>query len=202
MCNNRQKIQDQGLPDWQGLYPDLSALFNEQHHNITNTRPSIFSILLGLLGIDTSSYNSPTQGQWALPPQFSGPTPSSGSDYFSQGRQANRCNCNGHHEPEILPLLIGRVLKFSRIFTRGLILFLVTFMFVSTISLLPNTLLYNAAFFLLAGGLGLHLPTLVAGHVLYALFCSSLPGSVLHLGSAQDSCEEETFDQYQSLEEK
>merc|ERR1712173_480387 len=61
MCNNRQKIQDQGLPDWQRLYQDLSALFNEQNHNTTNTRPSIFSILLGLLGIDTSSYNSPTQ---------------------------------------------------------------------------------------------------------------------------------------------
>jgi len=193
MCNNRQKMQDQGLPNWQGLYPDLSALFNQQNQqnfnttNTTNSRPSFFSILLGLLGIDTSSYTSPTQGQWARPPQFSGPTQgqpspsapppspgpthSSGGDYFSQGRQANRCNCNGHHEPEILPLLIGRVLKFSRIFTRGLILFLVTLMFVSTISLLPNTLLYNAAFFLLAGGLGLHLPTLVAGHVLYALFC-------------------------------
>ena len=48
-------------------------------------------------------------------------------------------------------------------------------MFVSTISLLPNNLLYNVAFFLLAGGLGLHLPTLVAGHVLYALFCSFDP---------------------------
>merc|ERR1712013_471475 len=190
MCNNRQKMKDQGLPNWQGLYPDLSALFNQQNQqnaNTTNTRPSFFSILLGLLGIDTSSYTSPTQGQWAPNPQFSGPsqgqpspsapppspgpTPSSGGDYFSQGRQANRCNCNGHHEPEILPLLIARVLKFSRIFTRGFILFLVTLMFVSTISLLLNTLIYNAAFFLLAGGLGLHLPTLVAGHVLYALFC-------------------------------
>merc|ERR1712018_783857 len=180
-------MQDQGLPNWQGLYPDLSALFNQQNqqnHNNTNTRPSFFSILLALLGIDTSSYTSPTQGPGALPPQFSGPiqgqptpsaspgpTPSSGGDYFSQGRQGNRCNCNGHHEPDILPLLIARVLKFSRIFTRGFILFLVTLMFASTISILPNTLLYNAAFFLLAGGLGLHLPTLVAGHVLYALFC-------------------------------
>jgi len=68
-------------------------------------------------------------------------------------------------------LLVARILKFSRIFTRGFILFLVTLMFVSTISLLPNTFIHNAAFFLLAGGLGLHLPTLVAGHVLYALFC-------------------------------
>merc|ERR1712018_533004 len=63
MCNNRQKMQDQGLPNWQGLYPDLSALFNQQNqHNHTNTRPSFFSNLLALLGIDTSSYISPTQG--------------------------------------------------------------------------------------------------------------------------------------------
>merc|ERR1712013_624349 len=34
------------------------------------------------------------------------------------------------------------------------------------------------------------------------LLCSSLPGSGLHLGSAQDSCEQKTFDQYQSLEEE
>ena len=42
-------------------------------------------------------------------------------------------------------------------------------MFVTTVSLLPKSLLYSAAFLLLASGLGLHLPTLVAGNLLYAL---------------------------------
>merc|ERR1712243_132822 len=92
-----------------------------------------------------------------------------GNNFYTQGQQHNNCNCNRHHEPDILSLLIARAQQFSRIFTRGLIMIII--MFVSTISLLPNTLLYYAAFFLLAGGLGLHLPTLVAGHVLYALFC-------------------------------
>merc|ERR1719250_158602 len=128
-------------------------------------------MLLGLLGINSSPYLSPTQSQ----PSPSGPSTGSTNNYFTQGQQSNHCNCNGHHEPSILPLLIARAQKFSRIFTRGLIMLMSIIMFVSTISLLPNTLLYNAAFFLLAGGLGLHLPTLVAGHVLYALLCSFDP---------------------------
>ena len=48
-------------------------------------------------------------------------------------------------------------------------------MFVTTVSLLPNSLLYSAAYLLLAAGLGLHLPTLVAGRVLYALLSWSDP---------------------------
>merc|ERR1719422_2690614 len=137
-------------------------------------------MLLGLLGIDSSPYPSPTQSQQSpsAPPASPGPSTGSTNNYFTQGQQHNNCHCNRQHEPDILPLLIARAQKFSRIFTRGLIMLMSIIMFVSTISLLPNTLLYNAAFFLLAGGLGLHLPTLVAGHVLYALICSFGPLSL------------------------
>ena len=48
-------------------------------------------------------------------------------------------------------------------------MFLAIIMFMTTVSLLPNSLLYSAALLFLAGGIGLHLPTLVAGHVLYGL---------------------------------
>jgi len=160
------------------LYPDLSGLFNQGNQlNNNRGRSSLFSMLLGLLGMERSPYLSPTQSQPSpsAPPASPGPSTGSTNNYFPQGQQHNQCNCNGHHEPDILPLLIARAQKLSRIFTRGLILLMSIIMFVSTISLLPNTLLYNAAFFLLAGGLGLHLPTLVAGHVLYALLCSFDP---------------------------
>jgi len=181
MCNKheQQKESGQGCNGWQGLYPDLSGLFNQgnQLNNNNSGRSSLFSMLLGLLGMERSPYLSPTQSQPSpsAPPASSGPSTGSTNNYFPQGQQHNQCKCNGHHEPDILPLLIARAQKFSRIFTRGLILLMSIIMFVSTISLLPNTLLYNAAFFLLAGGLGLHLPTLVAGHVLYALLCSFDP---------------------------
>jgi len=181
MCNNheQQKESGQGCHDWQGLYPDLSGLFNQgnQLNNNNSGRSSLFSMLLGLLGIDSSPYLSPTQSHpsSSAPPPSPGPSTGSTNNYFTQGQQRDNCHCNGHHEPDILPLLIARAQKFSRIFTRGLIMLMSIIMFVSTISLLPNTLLYNAAFFLLAGGLGLHLPTLVAGHVLYALLCSFDP---------------------------
>jgi len=183
MCNNhqQQKESGQGCHDWQGLYPDLSGLFNQgnqvNNSNNNNGRSSLFSILIGLLGIDSSPYLSPTQSQPSpsAPPPSSGPSTGSTNAYFPQGQQHDNCQCNRQHEPDILPLLIARAQKFSRIFTRGLIMLMSIIMFVSTISLLPNTLLYNAAFFLLAGGLGLHLPTLVAGHVLYALLCSFDP---------------------------
>jgi len=160
------------------LYPDLSGLFNQGNQlNNNRGRSSLFSMLLGLLGMERSPYLSPTQSQPSpsAPPASPGPSTGSTNNYFTQGKQSNQCNCNRHHEPDILPLLIARAQKLSRIFTRGLILLMSIIMFVSTISLLPNTLLYNAAFFLLAGGLGLHLPTLVAGHVLYALLCSFDP---------------------------
>merc|ERR1712061_752534 len=128
----------------------------------------------GLIGINTAPYTSQTQGQPSpsAPPPSPGPVPRPSSDYFYQRHRTNHCYCNGSHpQPEILSLLIARALNFSRVFTRGFVIFLSIIMFVSTISLLPNTLLYNAAFFLFAAGLGLHLPTLVAGQVLYAVFC-------------------------------
>merc|ERR1712008_300402 len=99
-----------------------------------------------------------------------GPRENTSNDQFSQGNSHNHCNCHGNHQPDIMSLLIARALKFSAIFTRGLVVFLAIMGFVTIVSLLPKTLFFNAAFFLLAAGLGLHLPTLVAGHVLYALF--------------------------------
>merc|ERR1711892_569989 len=155
MCNNKhqQKQPEQGTSEnWQGLYPDLSSMFNQPRQSQNPNRPSMFAVLLGLLGIDTTPYtetmNSPYQPSPSAPPS----------------------NCHGNHQPDIMSLLIGRALKFSAIFTRGFVVFLAIIMFVTTVSLLPKTIFYNAAFFLLAAGLGLHLPTLVAGHVLYALF--------------------------------
>ena len=66
-------------------------------------------------------------------------------------------------------MIVGRFLRFSALSARCFVLFLAIIMFVTTVSLLPNSLLYSAAFLFLAGGFGLHLPTLVAGHILYAL---------------------------------
>merc|ERR1712106_1141997 len=106
--------------------------------------------------------SAPHSAPFSAPPSARPPaSPSS-----SGPRGNSHCDCHGNHQPDI----IARALKSSAIFTKGLVVFLAIIMFVTIVSLLPKTLFLNAAFFLLAAGLGLHLPTLVAGHVLYALF--------------------------------
>merc|ERR1719318_1368993 len=139
----------------------------------------MFAILLNLLGIQAStqpypsSYHNPHTPEGpspSAPPPSPGPrsNPKNG-DNWSHGYNQPHYNRQRHHHPDFLTLLVARSLRFSALFTRCLVVFLTIIMFITTVSLLPNSLLYSAAFFLLAGGLGLHLPTLVAGHVLYSL---------------------------------
>merc|ERR1711892_1429633 len=181
MCNNKHQQKQPGQDsseNWQGLYPDLSRMFNQPRQSQNPNRPSMFAVLLGLLGIDTTMYTEPINTQYqpspsappSAPPSARPPASPSAPPPSSGPRGNSHCNCHGNHQPDIMSLLIARALKFSAIFTKGLVVFLAIIMFVTIVSLLPKTLFFNAAFFLLAAGLGLHLPTLVAGHVLYALF--------------------------------
>eukprot|EP00092_Neocalanus_flemingeri_P054046 GFUD01063631.1.p1 GENE.GFUD01063631.1~~GFUD01063631.1.p1 ORF type:complete len:219 (-),score=37.05 GFUD01063631.1:129-785(-) len=177
MCNNhqnRENSRDGNFQDWPGVYPDLSALFNQPEQNPTQSRPSLFMLLLSFLGInpyphfpDTSMTNNISPSAPSTPP----PSPGARTNpsHQSSGYHAAHCNCHGNHQPDIIALLVSRFLKFSSLFTRCVVVFLSLLMCVTTVSLLPNSLLYSVAYLLLAAGLGLHLPTLVAGHVLYAL---------------------------------
>ena len=186
MCNGHQQQQgnsgqdtEENFQNWQGLYPDLSGLFNQQEHVQNQDRPSMFALLLNLLGIHANAQpyqnynentNMPEGPSPSAPPPSPGPrsNPNNGQN-GSNGYDQAHCNRQRHQQPDFLTLLVARSLRFSALFTRCLVVFLAIIMFMTTVSLLPNSLLYSAAFLLLAGGLGLHLPTLVAGHVLYGL---------------------------------
>merc|ERR1712086_833717 len=103
--------------------------------------------------------SAPHSAPFSAPPSARPPASPSAPPSSSGPRGNSHCNCHGNHQPDIMSLLIARALKFSAIFTKGLVVFLAIIMFVTIVSLLPKTLFFNAAFFLL-----------VAGHVLYALF--------------------------------
>jgi len=178
MCNSNNQHQQNNREDfqqWQGMYPDLSSLLGEKGTN----RPSLVSILLTFLGINTNSHYSNTSSTEGpaptAPPPSPGPgsTPSRGPGSEPGSGPGSQWNHTNQHfdlpQPDILSLLVARVTQFSAVFARSFVVLVAVILFLTLVSLLPNSLLYTSVYILLAAGLGLHLPTLVAGHVLYSL---------------------------------
>merc|ERR1711892_1454567 len=151
MCNNKHQQKQPGQDsseNWQGLYPDLSSMFNQPRQSQNPNRPSMFAVLLGLLGIDKTMYTEPINTQYqpspSAPPSAPHSAPFSAPPSSPGPRGNSHCNCHGNHQPDIMSLLIARALKFSAIFTKGLVVFLAIIMFVTIVSLLPKTLFFNA----------------------------------------------------------
>eukprot|EP00092_Neocalanus_flemingeri_P034243 GFUD01037240.1.p1 GENE.GFUD01037240.1~~GFUD01037240.1.p1 ORF type:complete len:226 (+),score=40.45 GFUD01037240.1:129-806(+) len=172
---SREGATGEDFQHWQGLYPDLSSLLNQPEQDQNQRRPSLFLLLLNFLGINTNpSSTAPNMDSGSSPPTQPtspgpGNNPSQEQSTSGNGQPQAHCNCHGNQQPDLITLLVGRFSQFSVCFTRCFVVFLAIIMFVTTVSLLPNSLLYSAVYLLLAAGLGLPLPTLLAGHVLYAL---------------------------------
>merc|ERR1711963_1030564 len=72
-------------------------------------------------------------------------TPAPSAPPPEEDRQ-HQCHCNGHQQPDLIPII-----------------------------LMPRSIIYSAVFMMLSAGLGLHMPTLVVGQILYGLISLTDP---------------------------
>ena len=74
--------------------------------------------------------------------------------------------------PEVV---VEKVRQFSVVFTRSLTVLLTLVAAFALLSLMPKALISSLMFMILASSLGLHLPTIFAGHLIYSIIHSFDP---------------------------
>merc|ERR1712062_964134 len=85
-------------------------------------------------------------------------------------QQQQQCHCNRHPpQPDLIPIILSRCCQFSMRMTRHIITCLSPLVMILTIFLMSRSIVYSAVFMMLSAGLGLHMPTLVAGQIIYCL---------------------------------
>lgn len=172
MCSSKnnpgQQNNDGEQFQWQGgLYPDLSGLFGgeagerrsgEGREGREGT-PAGIALLLRLLGLSQEQ----VQPAPSAPPA-------------EEEQQGRRCDCHHrHHQPDLVPLILSKCCQFSLQMTKHMVRVASPLLLLITIFLMPRSIIYSAVFMMLSAGLGLHMPTLVAGQVLYALLSFTDP---------------------------
>merc|ERR1711913_240663 len=174
MCTSRNNPGHQNSEEflWQsGLYPDLSGLFGGetgerrpgeegQGSQGSQDTPAATTLLLRLLGL--------SQDQLRPAPSPSAPPAE------EQQQQGRPCHCR-RHQPDLLPLILGKCCQFSLQMTKHMVRVASPLLLLLTIFIMPRSIIYSAVFMMLSAGLGLHMPTLVAGQVLYALLSFTDP---------------------------
>merc|ERR1712232_484361 len=106
------------------------------------------------------------------------PAPSAPSAPPAEGEQGRHCHCHHHprhHQPDLLPIILSKCCQFSMQMTKHMIRVASPLVLLITIFLMPRSIIYSAVFMMLSAGLGLHMPTLVAGQMLYALLSFTDP---------------------------
>merc|ERR1711913_33774 len=182
MCTSRNNPGHQNSEEflWQsGLYPDLSGLFGGetgerrpgeegQGSQGSQGTPAATTLLLRLLGL--------SQDQLRPAPSPSAPPAEEQQQEQQQQQQQGRpCDCRRHHQPDLLPLILGKCCQFSLQMTKHMVRVASPLLLLLTIFIMPRSIIYSAVFMMLSAGLGLHMPTLVAGQVLYALLSFTDP---------------------------
>jgi len=179
MCNSRQQQGYQGREEpahsspWQGIYPDLSGLFEQpqpgySNQNQASGRPTSLMMLLNLLGLvpPCRETDQPTP---SAPPPSPGPGTQETQNGFNQQNSSHHCNCSRNQVSDVINLLLVRFHQFFLNFSAFFARFLAVLLCIATISFLPRFLLYSCLFLFFATHLGLHVPTLIIGHFLYGL---------------------------------
>ena len=167
MCNSRQTQYQSQAEDvqWQHLYPDLTALFGSEHgeeRRAGQDRHPAMVLLLRLLGIRPDQVQADPSAPSAPPAETD--------------QQQQQCHCNRHPpQPDLIPIILSRCCQFSMRMTRHIITCLSPLVMILTIFLMPRSIVYSAVFMMLSAGLGLHMPTLVAGQIIYCLISLTDP---------------------------
>merc|ERR1712137_553611 len=123
----------------------------------------------------------PPQSNGAPPAQNNGAPPPQGNgaqNHFCGPRRGQGCWHGSQHQdfnfvvPEVV---VERFRKFSAVFTRSLSVVLTLVAAFSLLSLMPKCLISSLMFMIIASSLGLHLPTIFAGHLIYSVIHSFDP---------------------------
>merc|ERR1711874_950842 len=183
---------------WQGVYPDLSAfndLFSPQAAPQPNPQPSPWISFLGSLGLQPIPQEQHHQRQGSAQEQPSAPPAPeqepagetfAGSNVYSQrqppqpgsnqpGHQGSNTQsppggAQGCHQNSSNPRRSAQSCNFSSVATRASVTFFCAIAFFCILSSLPGFLIHSALYLVLATSLlGLPLPALLAGHVLYSV---------------------------------
>merc|ERR1712037_421915 len=194
MCHPSQSSPNQNQA-WQGVYPDLST-FNNLFSPASPPNPQASSpwiSFLGSLGLQPIPQEQQQQGSAqehpSAPPvpeenpagqTFAGSNvnsqPNQGSDTQSppgaQGCSTQSCgySCSSPHIKQLFQAVTSRLLHFSSVATRASITFFCAIALFCILSSLPGFLIHSALYLVLATSLlGLPLPALLAGHVIYSV---------------------------------
>merc|ERR1712183_420529 len=120
-------------------------------------------ILLRLLGLS----------QDQLQPAPSAPSAPPAEEAQTQDRH---CRCHHQqHQPDLIPIILSKCCQFSLQMTKHMVRVASPLVLLLTIFLMPRSIIYSAVFMMLSAGLGLHMPTLMAGQMLYALLSMTDP---------------------------
>merc|ERR1719219_207409 len=127
--------------------------------NLLGLQPHNFQNAFNNGGNLHQQHQDPSHQVPSAPPP---PTPPPTPGFTPQYPNSCNCNCRNDHPSPLSPLL-----TFSTTLTKHLLTFFLVLLLLFTIRLLPTSLLTSSLYFCLAAGLGLPLPTLLAGHILH-----------------------------------
>jgi len=124
----------------------------------------------------------PSSGPPPPPFQNSAPPPQ-GNGAQNQnrfcGQRGQGCWYSGPQHQDfnfVVPeVMVERFRQFTAVFTRSLTVLLTLVAAFSLLSLMPKALISSLMFMILASSLGLHLPTIFAGHLMYSIIHSFDP---------------------------
>ena len=219
---NTTYSEESNQQQWQGLYPDIAALFAnnninnnqqqgqgmENNNNDASNNP-LMILLQQLLGAAQGPAEAPTAPPAAAsappptpkpttssaPPHSTGPPsppfqnstspPQSNDGNAAQnqnrfcGQRGPGCWHSGHQHQDfnfVVPeVMVERFRQFSAVFTKSLTVVLTLVAAFSLLSLMPKALISSLMFMILASSLGLHLPTIFAGHLICSIIHSFDP---------------------------
>merc|ERR1711976_1127593 len=112
------------------------------------------------------------------PPPFQNSTPPPQNNGAPPSQRGQGCWHNGSQHQDfnfVVPeVMVERFRQFSAVFTRSLSVVLTLVAAFSLLSLMPKALI-SLMFMTIASSLGLHLPTIFAGHLIYSIIHSFDP---------------------------
>jgi len=175
-----ESIQSRDSPSddfqqWSGVFNNNNpAGFGQANINQGETNvilPPALLTVLQFLGINLNGFFGSSQ---LRPPTDNNQCPFATPTYHSR-----HCFCR---QPNIIKYIGSQFIKISAMFTRASITMSSIVMMLFTFMILPSFIVHSALYLAFAASLGLPLPTLITGHLLYALISCS-PSFLVATGS-------------------
>merc|ERR1711976_458522 len=120
------------------------------------------------------------------PPPFQNSTPPPQNNGVPPSQRGQGCWHNGSQHQDfnfVVPeVMVERFRQFSAVFTRSLSVLLTLVAAFSLLSIMPKTLISSLMFMIIASSLGLPLPTIFAGHLIYSIIPSFDPFFLVLVG--------------------